>query len=73
VNLFNPQVITLGGWSVLLLGEPFLDKVRPHVERYSMKPAFRAAKINLSTLQHDAVSIGAASLALEEFLKAQLV
>jgi glucokinase-like ROK family protein len=72
INLFNPQAIVIGGWCGLLLGDLLLDLVRPYVERYALRAAFSAAQIQLSTLRQDAVSIGAASLALEEFMKAQL-
>lgn len=70
VNLFNPQVITIGGWSGLLLGDYFLNRVRPYIERYALKSPLGAVRVQLSSLRDDAVSIGAASLALEEFLKA---
>ena|SRR5579859_5988813 len=69
LNLFNPQVIVIGGWSGLLLGEDFLKQAAPYVERYVLKPALGAVRIQVSTLQQDAVSVGAASLALEGFLK----
>ncbi len=72
INLFNPQSIIIGGWSGLLLGDFLLDKLSPYIERYALKPAFTATQIQLSTLRGDAVSIGAACLALEEFLKSQL-
>jgi glucokinase-like ROK family protein len=72
INLFNPQAIVLGGWCGLLLGDMLLKMLQPYIERYALKAAFSATTIQLSTLNHDAVSIGAASLALEDFLKAQL-
>ncbi len=69
VNLFNPQVILIGGWLGLLLGEGFLNLTIPYVERYVLKPPLGAVQIQLSALQQDSVSVGAASLALEGFLR----
>lgn len=68
INLFNPQLIVLGGWSGAVIGETILPQLQQVVRRYALPQPLSAAKIALSQLGWDAVSIGAASLALEQFL-----
>ncbi len=68
VNLFNPELIVLGGRTGLLIGEYVLPRLHRVAERYSLKQPFNRAKIGLSRLRQDAVSMGAATLALEDFL-----
>jgi len=70
INLFNPQVIVLGGWVGLEIGEYILPELRQFVAHYALKQSFSATKIELSHLGHDAVAMGAAALALEQFLAA---
>lgn len=68
INLFNPQRIILGGWVGLLLGERFLPELTRETQRYALKQPFEATRILVSQLGKDAVSLGAARLALEAFL-----
>jgi len=68
INLFNPQRIILGGKVGLLLGEYCLPEIIQEVERYALKQPFHATRILVSQLGVDAVSLGAARLALEAFL-----
>lgn len=68
INLFNPQRIILGGWVGLLLGEHFLPELTRETQRYALKQPFEATHILVSQLGRDAVSLGAARLALEAFL-----
>jgi predicted NBD/HSP70 family sugar kinase len=68
INLFNPQHIILGGKIGLLLGEHCLPEIIQEIERYALKQPFRATRIGVSQLGSDAVSLGAAGLALETFL-----
>lgn len=68
INLFNPQRIILGGWVGLLLGEHFLPELTRKTQRYALKQPFEATHILVSQLGRDAVSLGAARLALEAFL-----
>jgi glucokinase-like ROK family protein len=69
INLFNPQMIVIGGWAGLLLGDYLLPRLHPVVERYALKQPAGIVDIQLSKMGQDSVSIGAASLALERFLK----
>jgi predicted NBD/HSP70 family sugar kinase len=68
INLFNPQLIILGGWAGLQIGESILPELRRFVERYALKQPFSATRIVLSQLGQDAAAMGAATLVLEQFL-----
>jgi predicted NBD/HSP70 family sugar kinase len=68
VNLFNPQLILLGGWAGLQIGEYILPELRQFVERYALKQPLSLTKIDLCQLGQDAVAMGAATLVLEQFL-----
>jgi predicted NBD/HSP70 family sugar kinase len=68
VNLFNPQLILLGGWAGLQIGEYVLPELRQCVERYALKQPLSLTKIDLCQLGQDAVAMGAATLSLEQFL-----
>jgi predicted NBD/HSP70 family sugar kinase len=69
INLFNPQLILLGGWAGLELGAVILPELHHFVERYAaLKPLLSLAKLELCQLGHDAVPMGAATLVLEHFL-----
>ncbi len=68
INLFNPQLVLLGGWAGLQISESILPELRRFVERYALKQPFSATRIDLSKLGQDAVAMGAAALVLEQFL-----
>src|SRR2546421_3975630 len=68
VNLFNPQLILLGGWVGLQIGEYILPELRQFVERYALKQPLSLTRIDLCQLGQDAVAMGAATLVLEQFL-----
>lgn len=64
VNLFNPELIVLGG-PVGQAGPVLLDPVRTEVQRRAMAYPLSAARIVTSTLGADAGAIGAAVLVLQ--------
>jgi predicted NBD/HSP70 family sugar kinase len=68
VNLINPETIVLSSWVAARLGEPLLTEVQSVVPRYALSRPLAATRIVRSTLPGDAVSLGAATLALEGFL-----
>ncbi|HZR40638.1 MAG TPA: ROK family transcriptional regulator [Ktedonobacteraceae bacterium] len=68
INLFNPQLIILGGWVGMAIGEYILPELRQFAARYALKLPFSATRIELSQLGQDAVAMGAATLALEQLL-----
>src|SRR5205823_5436137 len=68
INLFNPQLILLGGWAGLQIGEYILPQLRQFVERYALRQPLSVTRIALCQLGQDAVPMGAATLGLEQFL-----
>jgi predicted NBD/HSP70 family sugar kinase len=68
INLFNPQVVVIGGWVGLQLGRYLLPDLLRFAERYALKQPLGAAKIQLCELRYNPVSMGAATFALEGFL-----
>ena len=68
VNLFNPRTIVLGDFVARQLGEPLLAATSASAAEHAMSDTFRAVTLSLCTLSHNAVSLGAATLALEGFL-----
>lgn len=70
VNLFNPEAVVVGG-GVEKAGELILDPIRKTVKKLAFSEQAGIVKIITSALGEDAVSLGAASLAVREiFLKA---
>ena len=70
VNLFNPEVVVVGG-GIEKAGELILEPVRKTVKKLAFSGQASIVRIITSALGEDAVSLGAASLAIREiFLKA---
>jgi Transcriptional regulator/sugar kinase len=70
VNLFNPEVVVVGG-GMEKAGELILEPIRKTVKKLAFSQQAGIVKIITSALGEDAVSLGAASLAVREiFLKA---
>ncbi len=69
INVINPELLLLGGWSGLLFGGNYLDKIKLVVEQYALKQSLAKTKIGLCQLGYGSVSKGAASLVLEHFFK----
>jgi predicted NBD/HSP70 family sugar kinase len=68
INLFNPERLILGGWVGLLLGPTLLPGIRAAAAEHSLRRPFAQAEIVLGQLGPDAVALGAATLAVEQFL-----
>ena len=68
INLFNPERVILGGWAGLLLGGRLLPAIRESARRNSLRYRFAAASIELGQLGPEAVTFGAATLPMEDFL-----
>lgn len=64
VNVFDPQVIVLGG-SVVKAGEPFLGPARDRLAAMTTAQRRRPVRLDVSTLE-DAGIVGAAALAFDE-------
>jgi glucokinase-like ROK family protein len=61
INLYNPQMIVLGG-PVSRAGSFLLDPLREEAERRSLNLLFEDVRFELSQLGHDAGPIGAATM-----------
>ncbi len=72
VNLLNPEKILLGGWAGLQIGDFLLQDIINYAKQYSLPQPMSATEISLCQLGQDAICMGAASLALEEFLNGNL-
>lgn len=68
INLFNPERIVLGGWVGLLLGPALLPEIRAAAAEHALRRPYAHADIVLGRLGTDAVALGAATLAVEQFL-----
>src|SRR3954452_14863623 len=68
VNLFNPERIIISGWAGLLLGRHFLPAVRRSAAAYALRHPAERTTIELGRLGPDAVTVGAATLPLADFL-----
>jgi len=70
VNLFNPEVVVIGG-GIEKAGELILNPIIDKVKKFAFSAQANMVKIIPSVLGDDAVSLGAASLAVREvFLRA---
>jgi N-acetylglucosamine repressor len=70
VNLFNPEVVIVGG-GVEKAGDLILEPIKNAVKKLAFTEQANIVNIMTSALGEDAVSMGAASLAIREiFLKA---
>lgn len=68
INIFNPQLIIIGGWVGLAIGEYILPELHQFIARYALKLPFSTTKIKLSPLGQNATAMGAAAVVLEHFL-----
>ena len=68
INLFNPELIILGGWAGLLLGEYMLPAIRAAARERALRHLFARTSIELGRLGPDAVALGAAALPIRAFL-----
>lgn len=70
VNLFNPQLIIVGGWAGLRIGARKLPEIRAAAAEHALHRPFEQTSIELARLGADAVALGAATLPVERFLAA---
>lgn len=68
INLFNPELIVMDSWVADLLGPIILPELLELVKQQSLVQPFRAVRFALSDISRNPVSLGAATLVLEEFL-----
>ncbi|WP_330241792.1 ROK family transcriptional regulator [Streptomyces sp. NBC_00525] len=68
INLFLPERILLGGWAGLLIGPHLLPDIRRYAREYALQHAAARTTIEMGRLGPDAVTVGAATLPLADFL-----
>jgi glucokinase-like ROK family protein len=68
INMFNPQVVVIGGWVSDKLGAYLLPELNRVVPRYVLRRALEATTIQICQLRYNPVSVGAATFALTGFL-----
>ncbi|WP_411080191.1 ROK family protein [Streptomyces sp. cmx-18-6] len=68
INLFLPERILLGGWAGLLIGPHLLPEIRRYANEYALRHAAARTTIEMGRLGPDAVTVGAATLPLADFL-----
>ncbi|MGD0064103.1 MAG: ROK family transcriptional regulator [Streptosporangiaceae bacterium] len=69
INLLHPDRIILGGWAGLLLGGRLLPAIRDAAGRHALRHPFAATSIELGRLGPEALTLGAATLPVERFLR----
>jgi len=69
VNLFNPKLIVLGGWAGLRLAEYGLASISAATRHNSLDRTAGQFELVPAKLGHDAVALGAALLAVENFIQ----
>jgi predicted NBD/HSP70 family sugar kinase len=69
LNVFNPELVLIGGWSGLLLGNRFLPQIEEVVSKYALCQSLENNTIKLCELGQDAVARGAATLVLSHFFE----
>lgn len=70
VNLFNPELIVVGGWAGLQLGPLLLPRIRAVIAAQALDYAEARVSVELGRLGGDAVAVGASTLVVEELLLA---
>ncbi|WP_112136179.1 ROK family transcriptional regulator [Glycomyces dulcitolivorans] len=68
LNLFNPELIVIGGWAGLMLAGRRLDDIAAATGAYALKQPFASARIAPGQLGPDAVAKGAATPVIAQFL-----
>lgn len=68
INLFNPQIIVLGGWAGVQLSPYLLADLPALIRKYALPQPAAATQLIVTTLPQNPVSLGAATMALEGFL-----
>jgi len=69
VNLFNPEIVIMGGWVEIEAGKILLPVIRSTVKEYALEFPFRSTEIVISNLADEAIVIGAAAMVLRKFLQ----
>jgi predicted NBD/HSP70 family sugar kinase len=69
INLFNPQLIVVGGWCGALISDYVLPRLDPLIKQYALSEPLNIVEVKATELGGEgAIGLGAACLALETFL-----
>ena len=68
INILNPEVVVLGSWVAAAFGPLMWEQLLPLVAQQSLRRPFETARFVLSDMTRNPVSLGAATLVLEEYL-----
>ena len=68
INIFNPELIIMDSWVADLLGPMIFPELLDLIRQQSLAQPFKAVRFALSDMARNPVSLGAATLVLEEFL-----
>ncbi|GAA2146995.1 ROK family transcriptional regulator [Glycomyces algeriensis] len=71
LNLFNPELIVIGGWAGLMLAQRRLAGIQAAAGAYALGQPFATARIEPGLLGPDAVAKGAATPVIERFLSGE--
>ncbi len=70
INLVNPQLVLLGGWVWMQIGDVIDGEFHQAIKQYALKQPYSKTQIGQCQLGQDAVPMGAATLPLNFFLEA---
>lgn len=69
LNIFNPEVVVIGGGVVEAIGQPYVDIVQRVASQNVFKIALRNVRIVAAELKDDSAVLGAAELAWQKIAK----
>ena len=68
INLFNPELVVLGGWAGLALGDRLLPRIRDAARAHALAHPYQRTSIRPCRLGPDAVAFGGATLPIADLL-----
>jgi predicted NBD/HSP70 family sugar kinase len=68
INIVNPEQVIFGSWVTGLLGAVLLPELLDLVEKQSLTQPYKSVQFVLSQMQRNPVSLGAATMVLEDYL-----
>jgi predicted NBD/HSP70 family sugar kinase len=69
VNLFNPELIVVGGWVGRLLGPRLLPRIRATIDHQALDYSAARVAVEVGMLGDEAVALGASMLVLERLIE----
>ena len=73
INLFNPQLIVIGGWCGVMISPYVVSRLQNIVQHYALGEPLKIVDIKVTRFGGEGgIGLGAACLALESFLVGQL-